>query len=225
MTTKIDANKREYWERELSKCIRCGTCRQFCPIHQVLDDESYTARGKLYLVDQLLHSDFLLSDGFVEMISKCVMCKACAANCPSGVNTYQIFMEMRQEIVKERGLSFTKQSIFRALHWRKFFDFGLSCGAWFQRLIFKPAPDGPGQVARVPLPMAGFNQRRIIPNLPKRHLKQLVPLESKAQGKERYRVGFFTGCMLNYVYPQIGQDLIRVLNLHGVTVITPREQH
>ena len=35
----------------------------------------------------------------------------------------------------------------------------------------------------------------------------------------------FTGCMLNYVYPQIGQDLIRVLNLHGVTVITPREQH
>lgn len=225
MTTKIDANKREHWERELSKCIRCGTCRQFCPIHQVLDDESYTARGKLYLVDQLLHSDFLLSDGFVEMISKCVMCKACAANCPSGVNTYQIFMEMRQEIVKERGLSFTKQSIFRALHWRKFFDFGLSCGAWFQRLIFKPAPDGPGQVARVPLPMAGFNQRRIIPNLPKRHLKQLVPLESKAQGKERYRVGFFTGCMLNYVYPQIGQDLIRVLNLHGVTVITPREQH
>ena len=105
--------------------------------------------------------------------------KACMANCPSGVNTYQIFLEMREEIVKERGLSFTKQSIFRALHWRQFFDFGLSCGAWFQRLIFKPAPDGHGQVARVPLPMAGFNQRRIIPKLPKKHLKSMVPLDGK----------------------------------------------
>lgn len=223
--SKIDPKKIERWERELSKCIRCGTCRQFCPIHQVLDDECYTARGKLYVVDQFIHGDFLLSDGFVEMLSKCVMCKACTANCPSGVNTYQIFLEMREEIVRERGLSFTKQAIFRALHCRPLFDFGLSCGSWFQRLIFKPAPDGHGQVARVPLPMAGFNQRRIIPNLPKKHLKQLVPLESKAKGTEKYRVAFFTGCMINYAYPHIGQDLIDVLNLNGVTVITPREQH
>ena len=222
---KIEQSKLERWDRELSKCIRCGTCRQFCPIHQVLDDESYTARGKLYLVEQFIHSDFLLTDGFVDMLSKCVMCKACMANCPSGVNTYQIFLEMREEIVKERGLSFTKQSIFRALHWRQFFDFGLSCGAWFQRLIFKPAPDGHGQIARVPLPMAGFNQRRIIPRLPRKHLKSIVPLEAKAKGQERYRVAFFTGCMLNYIYPQIGQDLIDVLNLNGVTVITPKEQH
>lgn len=221
----IEQSKIERWEKELSKCIRCGTCRQFCPIHQVLDDESYTARGKLYLVDQFIHGDFLLSDDFVEMIGKCVMCKGCTANCPSGVNTYQIFMEMREEIVKERGLSFTKQSIFRALHWRKFFDFGLSCGALFQRLVFKPAPDGHGQVARVPLPMAGFNQRRIIPNLPRKSLKKIVPLESKARGTERYRVGFFTGCMINYAYPQIGQDLIHVLNHNGVTVLTPKEQH
>lgn len=220
----IEQSKIEHWEKELSKCIRCGTCRQFCPIHQVLDDESYTARGKLYLVDQFIHSDFLLSDGFVEMMHKCVMCKGCAANCPSGVNTYQIFMEMREEIVKERGLSFTKQAIFRAIHWREFFDFGLSCGALFQHLIFKPASDGHGQVARIPLPMAGFNQRRIIPELPRKTLNKLVPLESPAKGKERYRVGFFTGCMIRYVYPRIGQDLVAILNLNGVTVITPREQ-
>ena len=221
----MEQSKIERWERELSKCIRCGTCRQFCPIHQVLDDECYTARGKLHIVDKFIHGDFLLTDGFVEMLSKCVMCKACTANCPSGVNTYQIFLEMREEIVKERGLSFTKQSIFRALHWRKFFDFGLTCGSLFQRLIFKPAADGHGQVARVPLPMAGFNQRRIIPNLPKKHLKKMVPLTAAAKGEQRYRVAFFTGCMLNYVYPQIGQDLIGVLNLHGVTVVTPKEQH
>lgn len=223
--TDIPKEKIEKWERELSKCIRCGTCRKVCPIHAELDDESYTARGKLYLVDQLIHGDFLLSDEFVGMISKCVMCKGCAANCPSGVNTYDIFMEMRQEIVRERGLSFTKQSIFRALYWRSLFDFGLTCGSWFQRILFQKAPDGHGQIARVPLPMAGFNQRRIIPNLPKKHLRHYVPEIAYAEGEERYKVAFFSGCMMNYVYPEIGADLVAVLQHHGVTVVTPRKQY
>lgn len=221
----IAPEKIERWERELSKCIRCGTCRQFCPIHQVLDDESYTARGKLYLVERFLEGDILLTDGFTDMLSRCVMCKGCAANCPSGVDTYQIFLDMRQELVQERGLSFPKKAVFRALKHRRFFDFGLSCGALFQRLIFRPAPDGHGQVARVPLPMAGLNERRILPDLPRRHLKRLVPEESRAEGKERARAAFFTGCMLNYVYPEIGEDLIAVLNLHGITVLTPAAQH
>ena len=54
----MEQSKIERWERELSKCIRCGTCRQFCPIHQVLDDESYTARGKLHIVDKFIMGIF-----------------------------------------------------------------------------------------------------------------------------------------------------------------------
>lgn len=220
----MDPQRLAKWNQELAKCIRCGTCRQFCPIHQVLDDERYTARGKLYLVDQWLNEDFLLTDGFMELIGTCVMCKGCTANCPSGVNTYQIFLEMRQEIVREKGLSLTKKSIFHALSWQRFFDFGLTTGAWFQRLIFKKAKNGPGQIARIPLPAAGFNQRRIIPNLPEKHLKAMVPEQLKPE-KISCKAAFFTGCMLNYVYPQIGRDLIDILLFHGVEVVIPKAQH
>lgn len=220
----MDLQRLEQWNKELSKCIRCGTCRQFCPIHQVLDDERYTARGKLHLVEQYTEQKWQLTEGLMEMLHKCVMCKACTANCPSNVDTYKIFLEMRQEIVGEKGLSFTKQAIFRALSWRKLFDLGLRTGALFQRMVFKSAADGHGQVARIPLPMAGFNQRRIIPNLPPKHLKAILPEKSSPE-QQHYRVGFFTGCMLNYVYPQVGLDLVDILLLHGVEVITPHAQH
>lgn len=117
----MEQSKIERWERELSKCIRCGTCRQFCPIHQVLDDECYTARGKLHIVDKFIHGDFLLTDGFVEMLSKCVMCKACTANCPSGVNTYQIFLEMRGGNCQRTGFILYQAVYFQSIALEKIF--------------------------------------------------------------------------------------------------------
>lgn len=213
----------EHLQNELTKCIKCGTCRQECPMHQTLDDECYTARGKLRLISYYLDGKLALTDDLAEMLGKCVMCKSCTASCPSGVDTYQIFLRMRGEQVTEKGLSFTKQSVFCAIKHRRLFDLGLALGARFQWVMFKDAPVGPGKVARLPLPMAGFNQRRIIPQLAKKPLKRLVGSVVKAE-QPRYTAAFFCGCMLSYVYPQTGLDLIGVLKRHGVQVILPQEQ-
>jgi glycolate oxidase iron-sulfur subunit len=38
------------------------------------------------------------------------------------------------------------------------------------------------------------------------------------------RVGFFTGCFIDFVDPAIGRSLIRVLGRHGVEVVFPKRQ-
>jgi glycolate oxidase iron-sulfur subunit len=38
------------------------------------------------------------------------------------------------------------------------------------------------------------------------------------------RVGFFTGCFIDFVDPAIGRSLIRVLSRHGVEVVFPKKQ-
>ena len=38
------------------------------------------------------------------------------------------------------------------------------------------------------------------------------------------RVGFFTGCFIDFVDPAIGRSLIRVLGRHGVEVVFPKKQ-
>jgi glycolate oxidase iron-sulfur subunit len=54
-------------------------------------------------------------------------------------------------------------------------------------------------------------------------LKTARGKEFKAENETR-RVAFFVGCMVNYVYPGVGESLIRVLNRRGVTVVVPERQ-
>ncbi len=220
----MNKEKIESWESELTKCIKCGTCRSVCPVFQSIDDESYVARGKMRLVDNFINKKIDLTSGLEKRMSMCLMCKACTVGCPSGVNTYKVFLEMREYIAQEKGLPQVKRLAFTWLKYRNLFDLSLRFGSAFQGLVFKKAPQGPGKIPRFPIPVAGFNKRRIIPPLPKKPLRSIVPEEVKLVNP-RMKVAFFTGCMMNYVYPQSGLALIDVLKANNVEVVVPKDQH
>ena len=219
----MDFDKIKSWENELTKCIKCGTCCSVCPVFQSIDDESYVARGKMQLVDAFINNKLALTSGFEERMAKCLMCKACTAGCPSGVDTYKVFLEMRNYLVETKGNSFLKQAAFTWLKYRNVFDFSLRLGATFQDLVFKKVPDGQGKIPRIAIPIAGFNKRRIIPPLAKIPLRNMVAEHTKVD-KPKIKVAFFTGCMMNYVYPTSGLALIDVLKAHNVEIVTPKGQ-
>ncbi|MDD2497897.1 MAG: (Fe-S)-binding protein [Desulfitobacteriaceae bacterium] len=219
----MSKHRQEIWENELAKCIKCGTCRSVCQVFQSVDDESYVARGKMRLVDAYLNNKINLTDGLAQRMSMCLMCKACTASCPSGVKTDRVFLEMRNYLAEEKGLSKVKRMAFTWLKYRNIFDFSLRFGAFFQGLVFKELPDRNGRIPRFPIPVAGFNQRRIIPTLAKRPLRSMLPEVVKID-KPKMRVAFFTGCMMNYVYPESGLALVDVLRANDIEVVTPKKQ-
>jgi len=41
----------------------------------------------------------------------------------------------------------------------------------------------------------------------------------------KYKVAFFTGCTINYIYTDVGEAVIRVLNKNNIEVVIPPTQH
>jgi glycolate oxidase iron-sulfur subunit len=80
-------------EDQLVVCMRCGMCQSVCPLYAQTGREADVARGKLALLDGLLAEMFQDPQGVYDRLNRCLLCGACAANCPSGVSTLEIFFE------------------------------------------------------------------------------------------------------------------------------------
>jgi glycolate oxidase iron-sulfur subunit len=90
--------------------------------------------------------------------------------------------------------------------------------------MFTP-PKGDGRLRHLPFFLSAFGEGRLIPDLSAVPLRRQFPaIIAPAQGATKMRVGFFTGCFIDFVDPEIGRSLIRVLGRHGVEVIFPKEQ-
>lgn len=209
------------WEKEVIKCIRCGSCQNVCPIFAELTSEATVARGKVRLIRTAIKNDIEISSGFAELMSQCLMCKACVANCPSGVRVDKLVEAARVETVRRRGMHPLKKFIFRVvLKNRGIFHLGLRSGAIFQKLLFRPGPNGQGMLPRLPM---GIDMRRMIKPIAPTSLRQQFPETVKGKNS-RGRVAFFTGCMMNYFYVDAGRSVIEVLNKLGYDVTIPLRQ-
>jgi glycolate oxidase iron-sulfur subunit len=139
------------------------------------------------------------------------------------VRTDELFLSARRALAAKNGLPVAKKLAFTGLTYRKLFDLGLKMGALFQGVVFKNAPDGRGKLARIPMPSAGLSQRRVIPPLSTSPLRTRLP-ETIQVASPKARVAFYTGCMLNYVYPEAGEAIVKILKAHDVEVIIPSKQ-
>jgi FAD/FMN-containing dehydrogenase/NAD-dependent dihydropyrimidine dehydrogenase PreA subunit len=85
-------------------CMRCGFCQTSCPSRMVYKSEAYSPRGRLSLLNSLVHNE--LDSGKLEKISEifhtCTLCGQCYSKCPAGVKTHEIF-EKAREIIHKRS--------------------------------------------------------------------------------------------------------------------------
>ena len=210
---------------EISMCVRCGTCRSTCPTLITLGRETASARGKLTLIDACISGEIELSDTFVKHISECLLCGACQQSCPNSIPVPEIIMAARAEIINDRGLPLITSAIMKGLRDPDgFVGKTLKLASFAQRVIFKDTSNTGGLQRRLPLPY--ITDERLVPPLAKRVFLDEIPLNppfSKGEIKSP-RVGFFAGCLINYVMPDIGLSSLKVLEKTGAAVIVPHGQ-
>ena len=63
----------------------------------------------------------------------------------------------------------------------------------------------------------------MLPRLPQRPLRQVLPEISPAKKEPLHRVGFFLGCLQSLMFAEQSAAAVRVLARNGCTVVTPKE--
>ncbi|MCB2227502.1 MAG: (Fe-S)-binding protein [Desulfarculaceae bacterium] len=209
-------------EEQLLACMRCGFCQSVCPLYNQTGREADVARGKLALLDGLAAEILKDPHAVQERLERCLLCGSCAANCPSGVKVLDIFLKARAILSGYLGLPPAKKLVFRQLLARPaLFNRLLSLAPRFERVFASPVDD-----------LLDTSCARFFPPLGERHFKRLarvplhrtIPERHSAPGASGIRVGFFTGCLIDKLYPSVGQAALKVLEHHGVGVEMPASQ-
>lgn len=206
-----------------TRCVDCFSCNSICPVIGVTQE---TKRGPNLLIQMAPYlfdpRDSGRRTAMIEGLTKmCLLCGTCAENCPKNLPIDEIIFNARAEIVTKTGLPLSKTLVLQMLQSPRLLSVMLKGGSLLRGLFFKRIPAESGLQLRFPI--GKMDPRRVLPDLAKRFFLEKAPGEVGAP-KENKKVAFFVGCSINYLYPQIGEASIRVLNRRGVSVKIPKEQ-
>lgn len=188
---------------ELSKCVRCGSCKALCPTYDEDSLETMVARGRLALLSAFSSGQILSSQILNDRIFSCTLCGACTDLCPPGVDIKEVMYHGRSLLKKTDKKR--KYLRFFTNFWTKQPKLSFKLLNMTQNLLF------PYLFKKGVLP---FN-----PEFPERQLKEALHVITVS--KKKGRVAVFTGCTVNFLYPYLGESLINVLHGLGFEVILP----
>ena len=215
------ANLRQPSESEYLNCIRCGACLAVCPTYREYLSETSSPRGRVALARKGLDGELELSPNLIEKMYACFDCMACNTACPVGIHPADLAIEMRhvQEQVNPAGW---KEALFGNVIPN---PARMELGTWPLRVYEK---SGIRRITytlglRKLLPAKVRDMESMLPRLPQRPLRQILPEATKATNKDQSRVGFFLGCAQSLMFADESAATIRVLERNGCAVVSPKE--
>jgi glycolate oxidase iron-sulfur subunit len=224
MATDPKFEQLERFKNDIKGCIECGNCTFWCPIYQEEPVESSVARGKIKMIKALLSGEVDYTKEFADLLGTCTLCMACTEHCPVKTQVQSIIAAMRADKVKTKGIPFPSKMVYRwLLPRRKLFGNVARVASWLQGLVF---PRTEGTIRHLPLFLSALGQGRHFPSIASRFLRQKVPAVNKPpKGVEtKMRIGYFIGCATDFIFPDVGEKVIRFLTNHGVEVVVPKAQ-
>ena len=229
---------------DLNTCIHCGLCLTACPTYRELRIEPDSPRGRLYLMRGLAEGRVAPDDALVQHLDQCLGCRACETVCPAGVPYGRLLEETRGQLARRRPAGGLLAAIGRWALTRVMPDRGrVHLAADLLRL---------GQSAPARALMGSGAARRVLPAFAVQGFDMTPPIEPRgARGLEnvaralpygarleatagaivlhpagtaRARVGFFTTCVMEAMFPRVNHEAARLLVLAGCEVTSPRGQ-
>ena len=186
------------------ECMKCTVCSVYCPVLQV---------NPLYPGPKQAGPDgerLRLKDPyfFNYALKYCLNCKRCEVACPSGVDVAGLIQAARIKYGQDRP----------TLRDRMLASTDLM--GTLARPVARVVNGLTGlRVTRAAMEAAlQIDHRRVFPKYSGRSFESWLRRQAHAQAAYKEQVAYFHGCYVNYNCPQLGKDLVKVLNALGVGV-------
>src|SRR5260370_5171169 len=226
--------------KEALRCIRCAACANICPSYQQVGGHAfgYIYSGAIGLVVTPFHHGL---DADAGPQSLCVSCNACETVCPVEIPLPNLILDVRSRVVEANGLPGLKKVIFGVMARPRLFDIAVR----FFSIAQLPMTRGskyistrnlgiPGKLPGIHA-IANLARWRSLPAFATKPLRdrqkgRLSPYSKSTSSQvNANRTGvtvcYFAGCMIDRLFPEMGEAAIKVLRACGVQVTFPEKQN
>ncbi len=186
------------------ECMKCTVCTAYCPVLQV---------NPLYPGPKQAGPDgerLRLKDPyfFNYALKYCLNCKRCEVSCPSGVDVADLIQSAR---IKYDHSSPKLRDVMLANT-----DFMGTLARPFAPIV--NGVTGLGITKTVLDATLAIDKHRTFPKYSGLSFEGWLKRHRKEQAAFPEQVAYFHGCYVNYNYPQLGKDFVKVMNALGVGV-------
>ena len=193
-------------ENNFEQCTKCSICTTVCPVAAVTTDypgpKQAGPDGERYRLKDPAYYD--------KMLKLCLNCKRCEVACPSGVHIADIIQHARMTAGEGKRASLR--------------DTMLANTDLLGTVANLVAPVANATLGLKPTKMVmhsvmAIDKHRTFPAYSRTKFETWYKRHA-AQDQEVYphHVSYFHGCYVNYNFPKLGQDLVKLMNAMGYGV-------
>lgn len=205
------------WQEKLELCGRCGNCQQVCPLYKEEKSELAVARGKLHLIALFLEGKIKATPRLKELFNYCLQCGRCSDLCQNGVPADKLIALGRAAMNETLGGGLKTKLIHEMLG-KDRLEPSVRTLAVIEKKGLKKVLQAAGKINQT------CNQySRLLPDVKKEPVLKKLP--GRLSGREgKPRIGYFVGCMNNYVSQDVSLATLNIFKKAGITVIIPEQK-
>ena len=193
-------------ENNFEQCTKCSICTTVCPVAAVTTDypgpKQAGPDGERYRLKDPAYYD--------KMLKLCLNCKRCEVACPSGVHIADIIQSARMKAGEGKRASLR--------------DTMLANTDLLGMVANKVAPLANATLGLAPTKLVmhsvmAIDKHRTFPAYSRTKFETWFKRHAQSsQDAYPKHVSYFHGCYVNYNFPKLGQDLVKLMNAMGYGV-------
>lgn len=198
----VNYQKSNISDNNFEQCIKCTICTVYCPVTPVNPDfpgpKQAGPDGERYRLKKPFFYD--------EALKYCLNCKRCEVVCPSNVKI--------GDIIQSARIKYSKKSPGLRDRMLANTDFMGNMATLVAPVV--NATLGLKPVKKIMDATLGIDAHRTFPSYTSEKFTTWFKKEARLnQSGYPRQVAYFHGCYVNYNYPQLGKDLVTVMNAVG----------